>query len=214
MNWINLIPLPIAYLLGSIPSAYLVAKYNGKIDIRDEADGHISAAAVYRRVGLLSFMMVVIMDIGKAALAVLAAQWIGATPVFIMLAGVVAMIGHQWSPFLKFQGGLGATTTGGVLVCVATIPTLIGAAVAAVILVRTKRSTIGFAAGILIITIVLFVMQWSKLTSPPILIAPPSLPPPFTVYQLLVVYPVILGLMQVLKSVQIKYKPGVPLKDK
>ncbi len=91
--------VPIAYLLGSIPSAYLVAKCNGKIDIRDESDGHISAAAVYRRVGLLSFILVVIMDIGKAALAVLVAQWMGAAPAFVMLAGICAVIAHQWFLF-------------------------------------------------------------------------------------------------------------------
>jgi acyl phosphate:glycerol-3-phosphate acyltransferase len=212
MNWMNLIPLPIAYLLGSIPSAYIVAKCNGKIDIRDEADGHISAAAVYRRVGLLSFILVVIMDIGKAALAVLLAQWLGAAPAFVMLAGICAVIAHQWSPFLKFQGGLGATTIGGVLIAVATIPTLIGAAIAALLTYKTKRSSLSFGTGVLIIVIVLFAMQWSRVTAPPILIASPSAPPPFTSYHLLIAYPVILGLTQVLKSLQIKYRPGARIK--
>ena len=125
MNWISLICIPIAYLLGSIPSAFIVAKYYGKIDIRDEPDGRISAAAVHRRVGLLPFLVVVIMDIGKAALAVLAAQWLNAEPLVVMLAGVVAIAAHQWSMYLKFQGGLGSTAMGGGLVCVATVPTVI-----------------------------------------------------------------------------------------
>jgi acyl phosphate:glycerol-3-phosphate acyltransferase len=214
MNWISLICIPIAFFLGSIPSAYIVAKYNGKIDIRDESDGHISAAAVYRRVGLLSFLMVVVMDIGKAGLAVLIAQWLQADPLIVMLVGVVAIASHQWSMFLKFQGGLGSTTMGGVLVCIATVPTVIGALIASVLVYKTKRSTVSFAAAILVISIILFAMQWAKIVPPPILLVTPSLPPPFTAYHLLIIYPFILLGMMALKAVQIKYRPGAPLKAK
>jgi glycerol-3-phosphate acyltransferase PlsY len=210
----SLICIPIAYLLGSIPSAFVVAKYYGKIDIRDEPDGRISAAAVHRRVGLLAFLMVVTMDIGKAALAVLTAQWLNAEPLVVMLAGVVAIAAHQWSMFLKFQGGLGSTAMGGVLVCVATVPTVIGALIASLVVYKTKKSTVSFAVGILTIVILLFAMQWSKTPSLPILIASPSLPPPLTAYQLLIAYPLILLLMMALKNVQIKYRPGAPLKTK
>ncbi len=213
MNWMSLISIPIACLLGSIPSAFLVAKYNGKIDIRDESDGRISAAAVYRRVGLLSFLMVVILDIGKAALSVLIAQWLGADAVIVMLAGVVAIASHQWSMFLKFQGGLGSTTMGGVLVCIATVPTVIAAVVASVLVYKTKRSTVSFIVAIVTIVILLFAMQWSKV-APPILIAVPSLPPPLTSYHLLIIYPLILLGMMALKGLQIKYRPGAPLKKK
>ena len=131
--------LPIALLLGSIPSAYIVAKLNGKVDIRDEPDGKISAAAVYRRVGLLSFVIVVAMDIGKAAMAVLIAQWLKAPPQWVIAAGALAVAGHQWSMFLRFQGGRGATVIAGVLVAVCTVPTLIGAAVAGVLAWKTKN---------------------------------------------------------------------------
>jgi glycerol-3-phosphate acyltransferase PlsY len=214
MNWISLICIPIAYLLGSIPSAFIVAKYYGKIDIRDEPDGRISAAAVHRRVGLLPFLVVVIMDIGKAALAVLAAQWLNAEPLVVMLAGVVAIAAHLWSMYLKFQGGLGSTAMGGVLVCVATVPTVIGAMIASLVVYKTKKSTFSFVVGILTIIILLFAMQWSKIPSPPILIASPLLPPPFTAYHILIVYPLVLLLMMALKNAQIKYRPGAPLKTK
>ena len=203
--------IPIALILGSIPSAYIVAKLCGKTDIRDEPDGKISAAAVYRRVGLLPFIMVVVMDIGKAALAVLIAQWLKAAPPGVMLAGVIAVAGHQWSMFLRFQGGRGATVIAGVLVAVCTIPMLIGAAIAGVLAWKTKNSTYSFAVGLLMITAVLFTMQWSDVTAPPVLIATPSLPPPLTAYHLLIVYPVILGLMMVLKALQVKYRPGATI---
>jgi len=211
MDISSLICIPVALLLGSMPSAYIVAKVNGKVDIRDEPDGKISAAAVYRRVGLLSFILVVAMDIGKAALAVLIAQWLKASPQWVMLAGAVAVAGHQWSMFLRFQGGRGATVIAGVLVAVCTIPTLIGAAIAGVLSWRTRNSTYSFAAGILMIGVVLFAMQWSGVTAPPVLIAPPLPPPPLTAYHLLIAYPLILGLMMALKALQVKYRPGATI---
>ncbi len=203
--------LPIALLLGSIPSAYIVAKLYGKTDIRDEPDGKISAAAVYRRVGLLSFIIVVVMDIGKAALAVLIAQWLKAAPQWVMLAGALAVAGHQWSMFLRFQGGRGATAIAGVLVAACTVPTLIGAAIAGVLAWKTKNSTYSFAVGMIMISAVLFTMQWSDVTAPPLLIARPSTPPPLTAYHLLIAYPVILGLMMLLKALQVKYRPGATI---
>jgi hypothetical protein len=60
----------------------------------------------------------------------------------------------------------------------------------------------------IMITGVLFAMLWSDVMAPPVLIASPSLPPPLTAYHLLIAYPVILGLMMVLKALQVKYRPG------
>ena len=211
MDICSLSCLPIALLLGSIPSAYIVAKLFGKTDIRDEPDGKISAAAVYRRVGLLSFITVVAMDIGKAALAVLIAQWLKAPPIWVMLAGALAVAGHQWSMFMRFQGGRGATAIAGVLVAACTIPTLIGSAIAGVLAWKTKNSTYSFAVGKIMISGVLFAMQWSAVTAPAVLIAPPSLPPPLTAYHLLIASPVILGLMMLLKALQVKYRPGATI---
>ena len=208
MDISSLLCIPVALLLGSIPSAYIVARFYGKTDIRDEPDGKISAAAVYRRVGLLSFVIVVAMDIGKAALAVLIAQWLKAAPQWVMLAGVFAVAGHQWSMFLRLQGGRGATAIAGVLVAVCTIPTLIGAAIAGVLAWRTKNSTYSFAVGMIMIAAVLFAMQWSDVTAPPVLIAPPS---STADYYILIVYPLILGLMMVLKALQVKYRPGATI---
>ena len=207
MNWMDLWIIPVAYLMGSIPSSYIVARLNGKQDIRDEVDGKISAAAVYRRVGLLSFLIVVILDIGKVALAVLIAQWIKVPAEAVLLTGICAVAGHQWSIFLKFQGGLGATAIGGALITTMTFPTLIGAAIGAVLMWKTKKSTYSFFIAILIIFVIVFAMQWSKVVPPAIFLVFP--PPP-----LLVAYPVILVLMQVIKVLQVKYRPGAALKAK
>jgi glycerol-3-phosphate acyltransferase PlsY len=212
MNNLSLLCIPIALVLGAMPSALIVALLAGKIDIRDEPDGKISAAAVFRRVGLLPFLVVVVMDIGKAALAVLIAQWLTAGPLLIMLAGAIAIASHQWSIFLRFQGGRGATVIAGVLVCICTVPMLIGAAVAGLLALVTKNSSSSFGIGLLAIAATLFALQWSNIAMPPILIAIPSLPPPITAYHLLIIYPLLLGLMMTIKALQVKYRPGATLR--
>jgi glycerol-3-phosphate acyltransferase PlsY len=208
MNWISLISIPIAYLLGAISSAYIVARYNGKIDIRDEPDGRISAAAVYRRVGPLSFLMVVFMDIGKAMLAVWIAWWMGAILPVILLAGIVTVAAHQWSPFIKFQGGLGATVIGGVMVTIATVPTIIAAAVAGVAAWIIKSSSYGFGIGMITMGIVFFAMQFAGVAVQPFNIINP---PPFPPNWMLIIYPLILLGMMIGKALQIKYRPGAPI---
>ena len=208
MNWISLISIPIAYLLGSISSAYIVARFNGKIDIRDEPDGRISAAAVYRRVGPLSFLMVVFMDIGKAMLAVWIAWLMGATLPLILLAGIVTIAAHQWSPFIKFQGGLGATVIAGVLVTIATVPTIIAAAIAGMAALIVKSSSYGFGIGMITLVIIFFGMQFAHVAVQPFnIITPPPFPPNW----MLIVYPLILLGMMIGKALQIKYRPGAPI---
>ena len=58
------------YLLGSIPSAYLIGRFWAKIDLRQEGDGHVSATAVYREVGRIAFILNLIVDAAKGVLAV------------------------------------------------------------------------------------------------------------------------------------------------
>jgi glycerol-3-phosphate acyltransferase PlsY len=202
-SWLS---LPAAYLLGTIPSAFLVAKYNGAVDIRDEGDGKISAASVYKRVGILSFLLTVILDIGKALAAVLLAEFVfKAEPLTVLLAGALCVAGHQWSPFLRFQGGLGATVIGGTLVGTTMFPTLIGAACAAVLMWSTQKSSKSFAAAMLIIAVLLFAAQYYKIASPPLF----RDSTPLWVFT----YPIILGLMMVAKAMQVKYSPGRPLRS-
>jgi len=213
INNLSLICLPIALLLGAIPSSFIVARLAAGIDIRDEPDGKISAAAVFRRAGLVPLIISVGMDIGKGALAVFIAQWLNAGPLLVMLAGIIAVISHQWSIFLRFQGGRGATVMGGVLASVCTIPTLVGAAVAGLLALWIKNNTASFGIGIVALFATLFALQWSDIAIPPMMVAEPSLPPPFTPYQALTVYPLLLGLLMTIKALQVKYRPGARLRS-
>lgn len=108
-----------AYLLGSLPAAYLVTKWSRGIDLRRFGSGNVGwtnvmVATHSRWLGL----PVLVFDVGKGALAVYAARWVG-LPLYLQgFAGVAAVIGHNWPVFLGFNGGRGVLTTLGTAIAV------------------------------------------------------------------------------------------------
>jgi len=189
----NIAAVVLGYLLGSFPSAFIVARLIGKIDIRSEADGRISASVVHRKLGLLPFLLVVVLDVGMGVLAVVFARLLTDLFPVILAAGFMAVAGHNWPVFLKFRGGLGATTTYGVLVALVWWQTLIAAAVGAIIYFTVKRSGLGTILLIAVITGILLA-QYLLHTGPLIL----------------VFYPLILIMLMVIKNFQIKVAPIKP----
>ncbi len=147
----------LGYLLGSIPSARMVAKMVGGIDLCQEGDGRISAAAVYRRLGPLPFLAVVAMDVGKGALAVSSARLVSDSTMVRLVTGAVAVVGHSWSPFLRFRGGLGATVIFGVLAGLMIKEFLIAGAFALVPFLVTRKSGLSTAIVIVALPAVLLV---------------------------------------------------------
>lgn len=108
----------ISYLLGSLPSGYLVGKWVAGVDIRREGSGNVGATNVFRVVGKGWGVGVFLFDLVKGLLAVtLIARWIPATfdLFFISLAcGLATIVGHTWTIWLGFKGGKGVATSAGV----------------------------------------------------------------------------------------------------
>ncbi len=104
-----------AYLLGSTPAAYLVAKWSRGIDIRQYGSGNVGASNVLAVVSKRWSMPVTIFDIGKGALTVWVAQLLGLGAAQQVTVGIFTVIGHNWSIFLRLQGGRGVFTTLGVV---------------------------------------------------------------------------------------------------
>ncbi len=104
----------LSYLIGSIPSAYLVARVVRKIDIRRVGTGNVGATNVYRHVGPLAGVLTAVADVAKGMVAVSLAQ----LPYFAsnaapLVALLCAVIGHNWPLWLGFEGGGGLATFGG-----------------------------------------------------------------------------------------------------
>jgi len=104
-----------AFLLGSIPTGYLVARAKG-VDIRQHGSGNIGATNVFRTLGKPLGILVFFIDALKGFGAVWLANHFGeACPWTGIVAAVAAIAGHNYTPWLGFKGGKGIATSAGVL---------------------------------------------------------------------------------------------------
>ena len=103
-----------AYLVGSIPTAYIVARWRRGIDIRQYGSGNVGASNIVRLSARWLALVVIIVDLGKGMLMVWAAQAAGLALAQQVAVGLAAIIGHNWPVFLRFSGGRGILTTLGV----------------------------------------------------------------------------------------------------
>jgi glycerol-3-phosphate acyltransferase PlsY len=112
----GIISVAIGYLLGSIPSAYIVTRLAVRKDIRELGGGNVGGYNVFREVGVWPAAAVAISDIGKGASVIAITHWLlDLSPIFVMLAGLAAVVGHNWMVWLRFSGGKGMGATIGAL---------------------------------------------------------------------------------------------------
>jgi len=104
-----------AYLLGSVPAAYIAARWCRGIDIRQYGSGNVGLANLWRLTPRWLSILVFIFDLGKGMVMVWVAQEIGLGIAQQVTVGVAAIIGHNWPVFLGFSGGRGILTTIGVV---------------------------------------------------------------------------------------------------
>ena len=111
----GLLALLTGYLLGSIPFGLVLTKAAGLGDVRRIGSGSIGATNVLRTGRKDLAALTVLLDGGKGTAAVLlAAWWFG--PLAAPVAGVAAVAGHMFTPWLGFAGGKGVATGLGVLI--------------------------------------------------------------------------------------------------
>ncbi len=103
----------IGYLIGTIPTGYLVAKARG-VDIQTSGSGNIGATNVMRTLGVLPGIIVVLVDPLKGAAAVLLPTLLGAGNWVIALTGLATVLGNNFNVMLRLRGGKGIATTLGV----------------------------------------------------------------------------------------------------
>jgi glycerol-3-phosphate acyltransferase PlsY len=121
----------LSYVLGSVPFGVLVARLHG-IDLMAVGSGNTGATNVTRALGLKLGLVVFVLDVAKGAVPPIVALAVFQSEAVAILMGVAAVLGHTFSPFLKFRGGKGVATSLGVLFGSAPI---VGAAVFGVFLV-------------------------------------------------------------------------------
>ena len=152
----------LSYLLGSIPAAAWVARARG-VDIRQVGSGNSGATNVLRALGKGPALAVAVFDILKGVLAVWLGRLLGLDEPWAALCGVLAVLGHNFSPFLKFRGGKGVATSFGVLALIAPLVGL-GAFVLAIFCMWLTRfvsaGSIMGAATAIVLTLLLGEPAW------------------------------------------------------
>ncbi|MGD9117152.1 MAG: glycerol-3-phosphate acyltransferase [Dehalococcoidia bacterium] len=98
------------YLMGAIPTAYLVAQWRRRVDIRQYGSGNVGGANLVKIGARGMAVGVVIFDIAKAMPAVWVAQLVGLDITQQVIIGIAAVVGHNWPVFLRFSGGRGIAT--------------------------------------------------------------------------------------------------------
>ena len=172
--FLALLVIGVAYLLGSIPFAYLIGRWLKGIDLREAGDGRLGATFAYRRVGFVGGLIVALMDVGKGVAVVLIAKMLGLPLAVVIIAGLAVVVGHNWSIFLQFKGGKGAFTTYAVLVSLMFWQFFAALAVGSIAFFITRKT--GMSTGVLFCFLALlnlFTGSLILLVITPILIAVP-----------------------------------------
>lgn len=143
---LGILCLVLAYIAGSFPSGLVIGKALYHTDIRDYGSHNTGATNAYRVLGAVGGLLVLICDVAKGMLGVYLGQvasqsGLGSTDTqiyFMIAGGLLAIVGHSCSIFLKFKGGKGVATGLGIILFLAPWETLIVFCVWAVIVALTR----------------------------------------------------------------------------
>jgi glycerol-3-phosphate acyltransferase PlsY len=112
---VSLALLALAYLLGSIPTSFVIGKYFHGIDLRQHGSGNLGATNAFRVLGPKWAVPVMLGDIAKGFVPVaLFAGWSGGAFGWTLAFGAAAILGHMFSVWVGFRGGKGMATSAGV----------------------------------------------------------------------------------------------------
>ena len=153
----------IAYLIGSIPTGYLIVKAKTGKDIRTVGSGSTGATNVKRVLGKNYFFLVMLLDAIKGALPVILAKMFVTVALSIGLAPVIAavavIIGHSKSIFLQFKGGKSVASGVGTIIALNWMAGLIIAVVWGIITYTTKYVSVGSIIALLISPFVMYFLH-------------------------------------------------------
>ena len=149
--------LIISFIVGSIPFGIIIAKAKG-VDLNKVGSGNIGATNVLRSIGKGPAALTLLGDILKGTLAVAMGVYFGVGLWYQGLMGIFAILGHNFSVFLKFRGGKGVATSLGVLIIYAPTPALLTIAIWLIVAIFTRYSSLGaiISFGLLPLNIYLF----------------------------------------------------------
>ncbi len=159
MVFLYLLLLLGSYILGAIPTGYIITKLVKKVDVREYGSGNIGATNVYRVLGIKWALVVVLLDILKGVIPILAGMAVLESEILIILLGIVAIMGHNWTIFLGFKGGRGVATAGGVVFTLMPLPSFIGLIIWLTVVWVSRYVSLGSLAIAIVVPFLVFFLE-------------------------------------------------------
>jgi glycerol-3-phosphate acyltransferase PlsY len=170
--------LLVAYLFGSIPSGVVLSRVVAGEDVRIHGSGNSGASNVARTFGARLGVVVGALDVAKGLAAVLVGRWLGTPSAGLALVAAAAVVGQDFSVFLRFRGGKGVATTLGVALGLALVAGALAIVIWVLVIAASRYSSLaslvalgvlpifiaalGGAPSFIICTIALFVLALWK----------------------------------------------------
>jgi glycerol-3-phosphate acyltransferase PlsY len=151
-----IVSLVLSYLLGAVPFSLIIGKRVKGIDLREHGSGNLGATNVYRNLGAGWGGICLLLDMAKGAAAVgLATIAVELSPqgeplplhltgdIFRIIAAVLSILGHSFSPFVSFRGGKGIATSAGAFLTLEPLAVLAAIVVFAAVFIATRIVSLG-----------------------------------------------------------------------
>src|SRR5271154_3064993 len=160
----------VAYLLGSIPFGLLVGGVLGGRDVRKAGSGNIGATNVSRVAGPFAGILTLLLDAAKGSVAVLAAARLTEdSAVWMIVAGICALLGHCYPLWLHFKGGKGVATAAGVFLVLCPLAMLSALAVFILVVAFWRFVSLGSLAAAAAIPLLMYFL-WAPHHAPPLVV--------------------------------------------
>jgi acyl phosphate:glycerol-3-phosphate acyltransferase len=156
-----------AYLIGSIPFGMLLAKMFGGVDVRQAGSGNIGATNVARVAGPFPGILTLALDGMKGAAAVwLAARFTSDSAMWMIVAGLAALVGHCFPIWLRFRGGKGVATAAGMFLALCWPAALGAIGIFLLVVVFSRYVSLGSVAAAAAMPLLIYLL-WAPHHAPP-----------------------------------------------
>lgn len=162
MIFVSIAIVLLCYIIGSIPTAYLVVKKIKGIDIRTVGSGNVGASNAARVLGKWGFIGVLFGDMMKGFIPVMLIKHFYGEHDLVLVAAIAVIIGHSFTCFLRFKGGKGVATGVGIYLALAPVQLLLAAAIFGIIIAVFRMVSLSsITAVIFLAVIVWYTSTWS-----------------------------------------------------
>ena len=149
----NVLALLVALVAGSVPFSWLLARYGYGVDLREIGDGNVGGGNVLTHAGLLPGIAAMLLDLLKGAAATAFAIGVAGDEWVVLTAGVIAIIGHAFPPWLGFAGGRGAAPAIGIAWALFPLAGIAMFAFGVVVLVASRSTVAGIATAVVALVV-------------------------------------------------------------